>query len=84
MVSTMDSQQIKEALAADPYTTDEALIKATEANAELRQYQQEMQQLHDEMVAAIQIHTARQLTSTWNSSNITKQGKQEQGLEHVG
>ena len=55
MVSTMDSQQIKEALAADPYTTDEALIKATEADEELRQYWQEMQQLHDEMVAATQV-----------------------------
>lgn len=51
----MDSQQIREALAADPYTTDEALIQAAQADAELRQYWQDMRQLHDEMVAATQI-----------------------------
>lgn len=48
----MDSQQIKEALAADPYTNDEALIAAVEADSDLLQYWQELKQLNDDIIAA--------------------------------
>lgn len=51
----MDSQQIKEALAADPYTTDEALIAAVEADSELLQYWQELKQLNDDIIAASKV-----------------------------
>ena len=51
----MDSQQTKEALAADPYTTDEALIAAVEADSELLQYWQELKQLNDDIIAASKV-----------------------------
>lgn len=51
----MDSQQIKEALAADPFTNDEALIAAVETDSELLQYWQELKQLNDDIIAVSNI-----------------------------
>lgn len=63
MVSTMDSQQIKEALAADPYTTDEALIAAAEADSELREYWQDIRKLNDDLLEVTNIPVPTDLES---------------------